>query len=64
MKDRPLTARGYLENQHGKWMRSVGPQMIEEEEALRKRAAAGTLVAPGRRLSEAAPYLPDQSGGQ
>jgi hypothetical protein len=57
MKDRPLTARGYLDNPHGKWMRSVGPQMIDEEENIRRRAAAGTLPAPGRKSGQAAPYL-------
>jgi hypothetical protein len=58
MKHRPLTARGYLENPHGKWMRSVGDQMIAEERELRSRAAAGTLLlAPGRKPGERPPYL-------
>jgi hypothetical protein len=57
MTHRPLTARGYLDNPHGKWMRGVGAQMVEEEETIRKRAAAGTLLAPGRGAGEAAPYL-------
>lgn len=57
MKDRPLTARGYLDNPHGKWMSSVASQMISEEQALRERAAAGTLLAPGRKCGELPPYL-------
>lgn len=57
MKQRPLTARGYLDNPHGKWMRSMSDQMILEERELRSRAAAGTLLAPGRNPGERAPYL-------
>ncbi|MCI0747596.1 MAG: hypothetical protein L0Y58_19495 [Verrucomicrobia subdivision 3 bacterium] len=56
MKHRPLTARGYLDNPHGKWMRSVKNQMISEEQDLRSRAAAGTLLPPGRNPGERAPY--------
>lgn len=52
MKDRPLVARGYLDNPHGKWMRSVGEQMIFEDEEVRRRARAGTLRAPGGRPVE------------
>lgn len=57
MKHRPLTARGYLDNPHGKWMRGVSDQMIAEERELRTRAAAGTLVPPGRKPGERQPYL-------
>lgn len=57
MQDRPLTARGYLENPHGGWMRSVKEQMLSEETEIRRRAAAGTLLPPGRKPGEAAPYL-------
>jgi hypothetical protein len=56
MKDRPLTARGYLENEHGKWMRNQAQQMITEDDETRARAAAGTLLPPGRKAGEAAPY--------
>lgn len=56
MKDRPLTARGYLENEHGKWMRNQAQQMITEDDEVRVRGAAGTLLAPGRKAGEAAPY--------
>jgi hypothetical protein len=56
VKDRPLTARGYLENEHGKWMRGQATQMIREDEALRARAAAGTLLPPGRKPGETPPY--------
>jgi hypothetical protein len=57
MKDRPLNARGYLENPHGGWMRSVKEQMLSEEGEIRRRAAAGTLLPPGRKAGERAPYL-------
>ena len=57
MKQRPLTARGYLDNPHGKWMRSVGDQMVSEERELRSRAVAGTLLAPGRKPGERPPYM-------
>jgi hypothetical protein len=57
MKDRPLAARGYLENQHGKWMRGQANQMISEEEEIRRRAAVGTLLAPGRKPNQSPPYL-------
>jgi hypothetical protein len=56
MKDRPLTARGYLENEHGKWMRGQATQMITEDNQLRARAAAGTLLAPGRKPGQPAPH--------
>jgi hypothetical protein len=56
MKERPLTAHGYLDNQYGKWMQSVAFQMIEEEETLRKRATDGSLLPPGRTRGEPVPY--------
>ncbi len=56
MKERPLVARGYLENPHGGWMRSVKDQMLSEEEQIRERARAGTLLPPGRRPNERPPY--------
>lgn len=49
MKDRPLTARGYLENKHGGWMRQVAPQMLSEDASLREQARSGTLLPPGHR---------------
>jgi len=48
MQNRPNTARGYLDNPHGTWMRSVSRQMLEEEETIATRAAQGTLLPPGR----------------
>lgn len=60
MKDRPLTARGYLENEHGKWMRNQARQMIAEDDSIRTRAAAGTLLAPGRKAGEKPPYTEGQ----
>lgn len=56
MRDRPAVAQGYLDNPHGKWMRAAGPQMLEEERAIRAGAAAGTLAPPGRAAGEAKPY--------
>ena len=56
MTDRPLAARGYL-NPHGGWMRSVKDQMLSEESEIRRRAAAGTLLPPGRKAAERPPYL-------
>jgi hypothetical protein len=49
MENRPLTARGYLENKHGGWMRQVAPQMLSEDTSLREQARSGTLMPPGRR---------------
>jgi hypothetical protein len=51
MKDRPLTARGYLENTHGKWMRGQAVQMIAEDDTVRARASEGTLLAPDENLA-------------
>ena len=56
MKERPLVARGYLENPHGSWMRSVKDQMIDEEQEVRRRATAGTLLPPGRKPGQRPPY--------
>jgi hypothetical protein len=56
MKHRPNTARGYLDNQYGSWMRPVARQMLEEEEVISQRASAGTLLPPGRQLGEPVPY--------
>jgi hypothetical protein len=56
-KHRPFVARGYLDNPHGKWMRGVAGQMINEEQELRTRALAGTLLPPGRQPGEKRPYL-------
>jgi len=61
MKDRPLAARGYLENPHGSWMRSVKEQMLSEESEIRRRAADGTLLPPGRKAGERAPYIAAKS---
>jgi hypothetical protein len=48
MKDRPLVARGYLENEHGNWMRGRRDQMITEDEESRRQARQGILRPPGR----------------
>ena len=57
MKDRPFTARGYLENEHGKWMRNQAQQMTTEDDTIRTRAAAGTLLPPGRKAGESPPHI-------
>lgn len=57
MKDRPRTARGYSENPAGKMFERIKDDMIGDEEAIAARARAGTLVAPGRRPGEKAPYV-------
>jgi hypothetical protein len=38
-------------------MRSVKDQMLTEEQEARSRALAGTLLAPGRKPGQKAPYL-------
>ena len=48
MENRPLTARGYLENEHGGWMRGVADQMLEEDRETRRQARAGSLRPAGR----------------
>lgn len=59
MKDRPRTARGYSENPAGKTFDGIKGHMIGQEDALAAQAGAGTLLAPGRRAGERAPYLKD-----
>jgi hypothetical protein len=48
MKNRPLVARGYLDNEHGGWMRGRRDQMMTEDNETRRRARDGTLRPPGR----------------
>ena len=57
MKDRPRTARGYSENQHGKMFDRIKDDMSGDEDAIAERAKAGTLLAPGRAAGEKTPYL-------
>lgn len=56
MKQRPFTARGYSENPHGKMFDPIKTRMADEEITLRQQAVDGTLLPPGRKLGEAAPY--------
>jgi hypothetical protein len=56
MRDRPLVAKGYLDNPHGGWMRGQADQMLGEEQAVRDRAVNGTLLPPGRIPDEPRPY--------
>ena len=55
---------GVIENQHGKWMRGQASQMTTEDDELRKRAAAGTLLPPGRKPGEPAPYVSRTASAQ
>jgi hypothetical protein len=48
MKERPLVARGYIDNPHGNWLRGVMEKVAEEEQQVRRQAEAGTLAPPGR----------------
>jgi hypothetical protein len=48
MKDRPMVARGYIDNPHGNWLRGVMEQIHLEEVQVRAAAEAGSLVPPGR----------------
>lgn len=49
MKDRPMVARGYIDNPHGNWLRDVMEQVHQEEVEVREAAEAGTLAPPGRK---------------
>jgi hypothetical protein len=48
MKERPMVARGYIDNPHGDWLRDVMEQVHLEEVQVRKSAQAGALAPPGR----------------
>jgi hypothetical protein len=48
MKVRPLTARGYIDNEHGNWLRRVMEEVHREELRVREEAVNGTLLPPGR----------------
>jgi hypothetical protein len=48
MKERPLTARGYIDNEHGNWLKKVMEKAHEEEVQVREEAKKGTLTSPGR----------------
>ena len=49
MKERPMFARGYIDNPHGNWLRDVMEQVHLDEVKVREAAKAGTLVPPGRK---------------
>jgi hypothetical protein len=49
MKERPMVARGYIDNPHGNWLRRVMEKVHLEELQVREAAEAGTLVPPGRK---------------
>lgn len=48
MKVRPLVARGYIDNPHGRWLQPVMEKAHREELSLREKARKGTLLPPGR----------------
>jgi acylphosphatase len=48
MKERPLTARGYIDNAHGGWLKQVMERAHEEELRVRDEARKGSLTPPGR----------------
>src|SRR5262249_35837233 len=49
MKERPLTARGYIDNAHGNWLKKVMEKAHEEEVRVRAEATKGHAVATGPR---------------
>jgi hypothetical protein len=49
MKERPMVARGYIDNPHGNWLRGVMETVHVEEIQVREAATDGTLVPPGRK---------------
>jgi hypothetical protein len=46
MKVRPMTARGYIDNPHGRWLKPVMERAHREELEVREQALAGTLWPP------------------
>jgi len=48
MVDRPMIARGYIDNPHGNWLKNVMEKVHQEELQVRDLAKRGTLTAPGR----------------
>jgi hypothetical protein len=48
MKERPMVARGYIDNPHGNWLKKVMEIAHEEEVRVREQAVKGTLTPPGR----------------
>jgi hypothetical protein len=49
MKERPLTARGYIDNEYGHWLKKVMEKAHAEEVRVRAEAQKGTLSPPGRK---------------
>jgi hypothetical protein len=49
MQQRPMVARGYIDNPHGNWLRGVMEQVHLEEVQVRQDAQTGTLLPPGRK---------------
>jgi len=49
MAERPMTARGYIDNPHGRWLEAVMEGAYREELLIRQQATEGMLTPPGRR---------------
>jgi hypothetical protein len=47
-RERPLVARGYIDNPHGRWLKSVMERVHQEELKVRQEALSGTLKPAGR----------------
>jgi hypothetical protein len=50
MLERPLIARGYIDNEHGNWLRRVMEGAHEEELRVQDEAQRGVLQPPGREV--------------
>jgi acylphosphatase len=60
MKERPMVARGYIDNPHGNWLKRVMEETHKEEVSVRESAIKGLLSPPGRaeaRLADVGPMV-------
>jgi hypothetical protein len=48
MKARPFVARGYIDNEHGNWLKAVMERAYSEELQVKGEAESGILRPPGR----------------
>ena len=48
MRERPMVARGYIDNPHGNWLKAVMERAHREEVEVREQALKGALQPPGR----------------
>jgi hypothetical protein len=49
MEERPMTARGDIDNPHGRWLEAVMEGADREGLRIRREASEGTPTPPGRR---------------